>query len=79
MKAKEIEHSSADYQTIDICSMACKIYKRILILHILVLKRAKEIENSSANNEMKGIVCLMDSKTFKRILTLLCSKKCKGN
>ena len=29
--------------------MASKIYKRILILYILVQKSAKEIENSSAN------------------------------
>ena len=43
----------------------------------MVLKRAKEIENSSANNETKGIICSMDSKTFKRILTLFCSKIAK--
>ena len=30
--------------------MACKSYKRILNLYILVLKSAKEVENSSANN-----------------------------
>ena len=49
-----MENSSADYQTKQtICLMDCKTFERMLTLSILIKKRAKQILNSSADNQTK--------------------------
>ena len=56
-KCKEIENSSANYQTEEIiCSTDYKTFQRSFTVYF-AFKSVKEIENSSADYQTKEIIC----------------------